>query len=371
MKTQNNNEQSYSTSRDIPSPIGRGLGWGLGRGTSTPPSQPPPCGGRGSAPKPGKKLIPGKAIWILCGVASLLVLAGCGSTSHVPRGVKVGKPYTVDGQTYTPGVDISYDKVGTASWYGPGFHGGRTATGEVYDQHALTAAHPTLPMPSLVRVTNLSNGKSAVVRINDRGPFKGGRIIDLSKASAEALGFKGLAQVRVQYLPQETAEYIASLGVAVPPEMQYNRVVAQVDDSAQDIDEDTETLSSVGLVDESTATIAPLASITASDIDAPAVQPPITTAREEYAQTSSPGGKLQYYIQAGSFSLRENAGKLLNRLASISSMAIKPLAIQEVTVAEKTFYRVRVGPIASNDLANDMLEKIRSTGATEAKLVLD
>ncbi|MEL6688523.1 MAG: septal ring lytic transglycosylase RlpA family protein [Pseudomonadota bacterium] len=115
---------------------------------------------------------------------------------------KVGQTYTIMGQTFTPRHDPDYDRTGVASWYGPKFHGKPTANGEVFDKRAMTAAHTTLPLNSMVRVTNLENGRSVVVRLNDRGPFVGGRIIDMSEAGAEALGFKpqGTVNVRVRYL---------------------------------------------------------------------------------------------------------------------------------------------------------------------------
>ena len=115
---------------------------------------------------------------------------------------KVGKPYVIGGVRYVPRADPDYDRTGMASWYGPGFHGKRTANGEVYDMDALTAAHPTLPMPSRVRVTNLENGRSIVLRINDRGPFAKGRIIDVSRRAARELGFlsQGVTRVRVRVL---------------------------------------------------------------------------------------------------------------------------------------------------------------------------
>jgi len=144
-------------------------------------------------------------------VFALLVLAACGQ-QPAPPGMKIGKPYVIDGKTYYPSYDSTYDKIGMASWYGPGFHGKYTANGERFDQNALTAAHPTLPMPSIVRVTNLENGQSAIIRINDRGPFKSNRIIDLSRKSAQTLGIHSLAKVRVQFLQAETEEYMASLG---------------------------------------------------------------------------------------------------------------------------------------------------------------
>ncbi|MFN3745185.1 MAG: septal ring lytic transglycosylase RlpA family protein [Hyphomicrobiaceae bacterium] len=114
---------------------------------------------------------------------------------------KVGRPYTVGGRTYVPAEDPNYDEVGIASWYGEAFHGGLTANGEIFDMHRLTAAHRTLPMPSYAYVQNPANGRTIMVRINNRGPFKGDRIIDLSKEAARLLDFKGrgLAEVRVTY----------------------------------------------------------------------------------------------------------------------------------------------------------------------------
>src|SRR5258706_506185 len=93
---------------------------------------------------------------------------------------KVGQPYMINGQTYVPAVDPKYRAEGIASWYGPDFHGKETANGEIYDMHGISAAHKTMPIPSYARVTNLENGRSIVVRVNDRGPFVGDRVIDLS-----------------------------------------------------------------------------------------------------------------------------------------------------------------------------------------------
>jgi rare lipoprotein A len=123
----------------------------------------------------------------------------------VPKGggtYRVGKPYTVGGRTYVPEEDVNYRAEGIASWYGDDFHGRLTANGEVFDMDALTAAHPTLPMPCYARVTNLSNGKSLIVRVNDRGPYHGNRLIDVSNKAAELLEFKGngTAHVRVEYV---------------------------------------------------------------------------------------------------------------------------------------------------------------------------
>jgi peptidoglycan lytic transglycosylase len=115
---------------------------------------------------------------------------------------KVGKPYLINGVRYVPRHDPNYEEIGRASWYGDGFHGKKTANGEVYDMHALTAAHRTLPLPSFASITNLQNGRKVMVRVNDRGPFKKGRIIDVSSKVAKELGFheQGTARVQVKYL---------------------------------------------------------------------------------------------------------------------------------------------------------------------------
>lgn len=123
----------------------------------------------------------------------------------VPKGggaYRVGKPYSVNGRTYVPAENPSYRIEGVASWYGRDFHGRLTANGEIYDMHSISAAHTTLPLPCYVRVTNLDNGRSIVVRVNDRGPYHRNRVIDLSIGTAKALDFysRGLARVRVEYV---------------------------------------------------------------------------------------------------------------------------------------------------------------------------
>ena len=139
-------------------------------------------------------------LFVLC----LGILTGCQSGSHGAKAgsFKVGKPYQINGEWYYPRMVDRFREVGVASWYGMPFHGRKTANGEVYDMHGMTAAHPTLPLPSIARVTNLENGRSIKVRINDRGPFAKKRVIDLSRRAAWELGFKdqGTAEVEVVYL---------------------------------------------------------------------------------------------------------------------------------------------------------------------------
>lgn len=144
---------------------------------------------------------------ILGAAAAGLVACAGGPGDPGPRGgagphVKIGAPYQVNGRWYRPAEDPTYDRTGVASWYGAQFHGRSTANGERFDRRAVSAAHTTLPLPSFVEVENLDNGRRLVVRVNDRGPFKNNRIIDLSQEAARRLGFEaaGLANVRVRYL---------------------------------------------------------------------------------------------------------------------------------------------------------------------------
>src|SRR4029077_7689414 len=133
---------------------------------------------------------------------------------------KVGQPYQVAGVWYYPAVNYDYDETGVGSWYGPGFVGHSTASGETYDENALTAAHKTLPLPTMVRVTNLENGRQIQIRINDRGPFVNDRIIDLSRRAAQLLGVEqqGTAKVRVQVMAEESRALALSAGAGEEPQ---------------------------------------------------------------------------------------------------------------------------------------------------------
>jgi rare lipoprotein A len=174
---------------------------------------------RGRASSALRRFAPASAGALLC-----FALANCANNSHidprygvepsarliepgdpVPKGggvYRVGSRYTVAGRVYIPQDNPHYRADGVASWYGADFHGRSTANGEIFDADAITAAHPTLPLPSYVRVSNLSNGRSLIVRVNDRGPYAGNRIIDVSKRAAYLLGFtmSGTAWVRVEYV---------------------------------------------------------------------------------------------------------------------------------------------------------------------------
>jgi rare lipoprotein A len=163
----------------------------------------------------------------LCALVALSALAGCSGVDKIgivdprygvsssarlfapgepiPKGggvYRVGVPYSIGGRTYVPAEDPHYREDGLASWYGEDFHGRQTANGEIFDMNSVSAAHATLPMPSYVRVTNLSNNRSVIVRLNDRGPYHPDRIIDVSVKTAILLGFytSGVAPVRVEYV---------------------------------------------------------------------------------------------------------------------------------------------------------------------------
>jgi rare lipoprotein A len=180
---------------------------------------------RGQASSTLKRFAPVGACAVLC-----LLLAHCAGNSRVdarygvspsarlvepgepvPKGggvYRIGSPYMVAGRVYVPEADPNYRADGLASWYGEDFHGRATANGEIFDLNGISAAHPTLPLPSYVRVTNLSNGRSLIVRVNDRGPYHANRIIDVSMRAAHLLGFtnRGTAWVRVEYVgPAELA----------------------------------------------------------------------------------------------------------------------------------------------------------------------
>ena len=134
---------------------------------------------------------------------------------HANAYYKIGAPYKKHGVRYVPKFEPHYVKTGVASWYGPGFHGRKTANGDIFDAHSFTAAHPTLPLFSRVWVTNIETGKKILVTVNDRGPYANHRIIDLSNAAAEALGYihKGTAKVKVEYDAAETENYLKQIGL--------------------------------------------------------------------------------------------------------------------------------------------------------------
>lgn len=278
------------------------------------------------------------------------VLQACGTSSRSPEppypGIKIGAPYEVMGQHYTPAYESEYDEIGIASWYGPGFNGARTACGERFDQNALTAAHRTLPLPSMVRVTNLGNGKSIIVRVNDRGPFAHDRIIDLSRAAARKLGIKGTAKVRVQFLESATREYVENKRRAVadtslakyepepPPKAPEPASIPQSNDIFTVAD-------NVPEVEPATV---------------PATPMPVTP-----AMAAKPSG--HFFIQAGLFRVEDNARRLLHELSEYGVSQMKSVSTQE-----KKLYRVIMGPYQNRNEAKTLLSKLIAIGIPDAKI---
>ncbi len=225
---------------------------------------------------------------------------------------KVGNPYKVAGVWYYPKEEPYYDETGYASWYGKDFHGKLTANGEVYNMNALTAAHKTLPMPSYVKVTNLDNNRSIILRVNDRGPFVAGRLIDVSRRGAQLLGFQkqGVTRVRIQASDERGRVARGSS----------NRQIARA---------------------------------------------PQQTAQTDNQQTSTAaGGAETHFVQIGSFSSQENATIQANQLRKSGH----PARVQRQVQNGRTFWRVRIGPFLERLLAQDKLDRVVADGFYDARI---
>jgi rare lipoprotein A len=319
---------------------------------------------------------------VLLSLLLLAFLSACGSTSSSPpyQGIKIGKPYVVAGHEYVPKYVPDYDETGVASWYGPGFHGGHTASGERYNQNDLTAAHKTLPLPSLVRVTNLDNGRSAVIRVNDRGPFVHSRIIDLSRASAEKLGVlrTGTAKVRVQFLDKETREYVSNLpnGAASLAALDRFRALQAAksgvtEQAAPEIFPPTQ----LGDV-EPLPFIAPAPVLQGGDrvnsqyytgVPSPQKADGTTAGRPPAVpDVSAPPSVARsgYYVRAGTFGLKDNAHRLAKRMLEMGNAQVV-----ESRMKAKLFYCVLAGPYNSRADAERMIGALDRMGVIGAKLM--
>jgi len=308
-----------------------------------------------------------------------LTLAGCAGGSGGPARetsgpapnangyYKIGNPYQIDGVTYYPAVDWTYDETGIASWYGPNFHGKYTANGELYDMNALTAAHRTLPMPSVVQVTNLDNGRTIQLRINDRGPYARGRILDVSRRAAQLLGFDsaGTAKVRVKILVQESME-MESLaqrngGAGAPPPPKLAALpLTEVNAEALAPPPGTAAAPPPPAAN-APLTPPPVVALDASPAPVPDQPPPLSQKVRVL-----PVGKSQIYVQAGAFSRADNALHLKERLAPLGDVKVVGARVNGVDV-----YRVRFGPIKSVDEADSLLNKVIDSGIKEARITVD
>lgn len=266
----------------------------------------------------------------------------------------IGKPYQVAGEWFTPREQPGYDKKGTASWYGEDFNRRKTSNGEWFDMNRLTAASATLPLPSYVKVTNLENGREIVVRVNDRGPFVDTRIMDLSKAAADQLGYlnKGTTRVRVQYLgPAPLSDtggrHLTAMNTELERGTPTRTLIAAADrrkgkpagDSVQ------------------VAAVKPANTAMPSLTETVAYQPPP-------AAVAAPIGEVSFFIQLGSFSDGGNAARAREQFASAW-----PVQFIELSGAAGPVYRVRLGPISDADDAQTALSDARSAGFVDARLI--
>jgi rare lipoprotein A len=302
------------------------------------------------------------AFKMACAALIAFALVGCAETKLVsttvkslekPKptaGYKIGKPYQVKGVWYYPAEDFNYSETGIASWYGDEFGGRPTASGEIFEPNEISAAHRTLPLPSIVRITNLDNGRALAVRINDRGPFAHGRIIDLSRRAAQLLGFyqNGTAKVRVEILEEESRALAAAAGrpdsgAGKPQAAPASTVVAEaLPGSAPPPAKQANPpgVSAVSLVGA-----APV-------LDGQVIQVPVRPTN--------------IYVQAGAFTSYDNARQLVARLS-----AMGPARVTPTQIGSQRFYRVRLGPIATVEQADAVLASVIGGGHPEARIVVD
>ena len=297
----------------------------------------------------------------------------------VPKGggtYLTGLAYQVDGVWYYPREDPTYDRIGTASWYGELFHGRRTANGEIYDMDRLSAASPTLPLPVYARVTNLENHRSIIVRVNDRGPYANDRIMDLSRRSAELLGFrdKGTALVRVQFLAR------APLNGDDSYERRYlvNQSLIQV--ASRGVPKESVSVGSLAATARPPVLIAyrnPTA-VAAAPLPPPIQAMPSAAPqlRWQASARSTPQSRLSrhdrpgrmttggFVIQAGSFRSTDNAERARSLLTGIG-----PVEVASTDVGGETIFCVRVGPFAEKSAATAALARAREAGYGGAKIV--
>ncbi|HEV8680075.1 MAG TPA: septal ring lytic transglycosylase RlpA family protein [Stellaceae bacterium] len=370
-------------------------------------------------------------------VAISIFLAGCASSGPQVGSYQRGKfrvgqpnytvaPYTVNGVRYYPKVDYNYDETGTASWYGEQFNLRPTADGEIFDMNQLSAAHKTLPLPSVVTVTNTLNGRELRLRVNDRGPFVDDRLIDLSRRAAQLLGFErsGTAPVRVRVLKEESIQVaeaamrgeVGPVGIAEgmqarrtemaaaappptarplperPSAVQMAAVgppslrAAEVIGAPPQRHERVVQMAAAGPPSARAAEIigAPLPSPRSAPVAAPPPEPSPPPAAPSVAASSrrywpslispalaappptaarNPG---RIFIQAGSFAVAENAQRVRTRIAALGSVEIVP-----ATANGAALYRVRLGPLASGAEAQRLLARVIDSGYPGARVVAE
>jgi rare lipoprotein A len=294
--------------------------------------------------------------------------AGTGSPHYPGKGPvpwgggrhHVGKPYQVAGMWFTPKEQPNYDKTGVSSWYGEDFNRRKTSNGEYFDMNRLTAAHATLPLPSYIKVTNVQNGREVVLRLNDRGPFVGTRILDVSKAAADELGFKnqGKATVRVQYigpapLNDKGGRHLMAMNNEMERGTPLRKMIARADRNLGKGYGNTVAVAEAKPSRKLPPPPPPAATVAYAEPEPPAV----AGQTEGLAQPT-------YFVQLGSFSDSGNAARAREQFASAW-----PVQFIEISGANGPVYRVRLGPISNGADAETALSDAHSAGFSDARLV--
>ena len=273
---------------------------------------------------------------------------------------RVGSPYVVAGRVYVPQANAHYREEGIASWYGADFHGKYTANGEIFDLNGMTAAHRTLPMPSIVQVTNLENGRSILVRVNDRGPFARSRIIDMSRRGAQLLGFEGqgTAKVRVKLMVPETIQATSLVGRLGPePELAATAPkAAPVDKVAAESLAPPPGVAVASTQPTPVPAPAPVMPPRQAVVDAPALSDKVTLV---------PVKATQIYIQAGAFASMDRAWRLKVQLDNFGKTTITDAQSGGLVV-----YRVRLGPVPTVEQADALLNKV-GAASPDARIVVN
>lgn len=347
--------------------------------------------------------IAGRAAWASrAAAAALLVIAAAGcsqapkvgtapkpeaaDTAEPGRGVyKVGEPYRINGVWYYPAENYGYAETGIASFYGGertgiDFHGRTTANGELYDMNALTAAHQTLPMPSLVRVTNLDNGRQLVLRVNDRGPFVGNRILDVSRRSAQLLGFeqRGTAPVRVEILADESRRMKTAMLNRMPASIETVAAAPRGSVSAEPLPPPSGVRSAAPAANAAplplpSATLPPAAARGGArggaSLEMASAQvaslPPEAQARAIPTLVQVPVRPTTIWVQAGAFASQDNANRLGAQLRRFGATQVS-----EVRSGDQRLFRLRVGPARSVADADRLLADVAGV-VPDARIVVD
>ena len=262
-------------------------------------------------------------------------------------GYKLGEPYEIEHVWYFPSYDANYDRTGIASWYGHPFHGRATANGERYDMNDVTAAHPTLPLPSRVRVTNLENGRQLVLRVNDRGPFIDNRVIDVSRRAAQLLGFyrTGLAEVRVEYLGLDHLEPDVPWPVDSPKIALANGAPAIA-----------------GKPRQPESSVATVALPPVKPVRTAAVHP--TRAEDRGSATGGRQSRGRLMVEAAVLEGRDAADRL-----GASVRTLGAVAVEAERRGDRMVYAVRIGPVDSDDEAATILAQLNRAGLTESHII--